>query len=631
MKINVLVRSLLLLLLVFISVLDISGINTGMLNYFTSSINWSSLVYNLTRQLQSYYNPKIGGFRAYPFGTTDYYDYWTDDAGKILTAASIVHNYTIAREAFDFLYKIRAYGYEMPARIVVTKLFRQSDMYYNNIIFAGGNPLTFGIWLFQEHPVAEIMGNYTLVNTTFKFKNFNIEFLANKDYLLVRSSGFFNITLKSISGENKTVEFSKGREKVLLVYNPFAPIVGNTGGYIILGNITHYWTYGEYLTVEIYKEAKLYSFAVTFDPLEAKYVVYGLLNGLYPVDADISTPASFGYIMLGLSLYGLETHNVTVIRFAKGFLNFWLPIVKGEIAHHDYYPRSLSTFFIGALLLEPNNESILHDALNYIKQYPATLYSNNIDNCVALECIGPTVALIHLLNMLGVNTGNLELIYEEEEKMVYNYEAEYHPAPFHYGEGLLGWLWAGKPYNSTIVLQLVNYIFNNVISGHFVPPFYVFSNYANTESLPAILESIALWQERMYNQTSYVINEICFINVSKIYTASGSLIVYGKALQSVVKLKVYLPNLTNVTILANGKKLNETSKLSIFTSGWMRKENEIIIQVITLPGNTVNITIEKPISVVKKTYTILIPIMLLIVAIVIILAVVVIVKKKLKQ
>ncbi|MDG6999135.1 MAG: hypothetical protein JRN15_08485, partial [Nitrososphaerota archaeon] len=76
--------------------------------------------------LQSFYQPSIGGFRAYPVPETgggDYNNYWIDDTGKMLTAFSALGDSTYAGLATNFIMNnaINDSGYlYLPERIVNT-------------------------------------------------------------------------------------------------------------------------------------------------------------------------------------------------------------------------------------------------------------------------------------------------------------------------------------------------------------------------------------------------------------------------------------------------------------------------------------------------------------------------------
>jgi len=53
--------------------------------------NVTPIVKLLELQLSSYYRPSFHGFLCFlnPSGSTDFYDYWSDDNGKVLTAFSV--------------------------------------------------------------------------------------------------------------------------------------------------------------------------------------------------------------------------------------------------------------------------------------------------------------------------------------------------------------------------------------------------------------------------------------------------------------------------------------------------------------------------------------------------------------
>ncbi len=503
---------------------------SALIENMTMQIPPSSLVTSIEKQLESYYNPAMGGFRCFPPSlgqNTDNYDYWADDTGKILTAASVVHDYEMAEQAFDFLYGIRAYGYMMPARIVQVRVHPLTDgAYGNEIVAAGGSPLGFGTDLFGFNEVANITSvngeptsGYTVTSGSDKYVmhvgTSNVT-LSTQDYLEVSagqpSSAQFYVgrihplEVKAFSSSLELVgqvmgDGSLGPSAGVIVYDPDEGVINGIGGFVLSGNITSVTVSWPYVTVHFNGPLRIYPFDSTFDPNAANYVAYGVVRGLYRPNSDISTPASFGYILLGSTLYGLQTKNSTVIDFARSFLNFWFPIVEADVADDNFYPRSLSTFFMGALLLEPSNLTLLSAAENYASLYPQ-IKTEPIDS----PTIGLTAGLIALLERFGYN-GTAEMrAYEAQEQ---SWE-ETVPTPsfmttgYKLGEGLMGWMWAGQPYNSSLVKGLVNDIDSYVLSS--AGNGYAITSDANTEGVPAVLEAMALWQTREYQQTGRVTN-----------------------------------------------------------------------------------------------------------------------------
>lgn len=559
----------------------------------------TKLVYDLEEQLQSYHDEI--GFRGYlnP-DNTDYWSYWADDAGKILTAAVILHNYTIAQEAFDFIYKIKAYGYEMPARIVRFHLHYMGEgIVGNELLGIGGKPLKLGIDLHGFNCVTQIISvngvkNYVNKTPTEYTYNGTTITMANNHYTINGKANItFNIThigeiaIKAYYQNLTCFIINKawqGKIKALLIINPTEGVINDEGGFIVIGNITQ--VEYENNTLQVSGEnLKIYIFDITFDLTEANYVVYGLLKGLYPNNADISTPVSFGFIMLGLTLYYKETYNKTILNFARGFLNFWLPVVEKEIKDNNYYDRSLSTFFIGAILLEPKNQTIINLAKEYLPEEPRVF---------APECIGLNAAFIKTL------CPKSQLIqqyayYEKEISL-----SKYHSA-FHFGEDLLGWLIAGYPYNSTIVLTLVNTIFNEIILFQYTSP-YVFINSANTEGIPAIMESIGLWQETLENKTGILINRWNNINVEKIYYENNSLYIIGKPLGDIILFEYYGNYTINI----------KNARILVITH-----EGNMTRLILTTNSTSVEITISK--GIVRNSQNLMILLVILIVIIILIL------------
>ena len=629
----------------------------GSLVEYGSSV--TPIVRLLELQLGSYYRPNFHGFLCFPSNLgpefTDFYDYWSDDDGKVLTSSVIVGNYTMAYEAFNFLYSARTYGYMMPARFVQVVLHSFNGYYGNNIIAAGGCPLELGVELFGFNYVTSIESINGISGCGYRVVQ------GNEAYLMLFGSraevvlGNFNYFLiKPLNGNLLTVVFKppaplayayssnlslvrrlmgfgmvRGGVTGVVSFTSSAPF-GNTALFI-LGNISEVELNSSGLIIKANGNVRVYVAGVTVDYGSVPYVMYGLLLGKYPSDTDVSTPASFGYIALGPVLLGLRTHNETVLSFARGFINFWLPIVKHEVNNGVFYPRSVSTFLIAALLLEPNNTSIRQLALSYVKS-PITLSSVK----GGATGYGLTAWLINVLNSMGYGLSGIMREYYQAQLNAFNRfrSMESPPLPIDYtvpykaGEDLFGWLEAGLPYNDTgIALPLLNIIFNDIVSPWSnPPPFYVFFNYANTEGVPAILESIALWQAKMLNSTGLAINRWRYLNVTglSIMDNSSLTVVSVKARLMppngiVAHLEFYIPfNPLNVSVYVNGRPIEHYLNQSMYMptqyyltympqmpSGWFlnKTTHMLYIQYIPTPTELFNYSMVNINVVILKPYT----------------------------
>jgi len=93
--------------------------------------------------LESLYNEEFGGFRCYPDPTHgDYFNYWIDDAGKLLIALVEGWDYDYVSKAVDFLAS-NMYGNYFVQRVVDSRIFYEgdagSDYYFTNRIVGVGN------------------------------------------------------------------------------------------------------------------------------------------------------------------------------------------------------------------------------------------------------------------------------------------------------------------------------------------------------------------------------------------------------------------------------------------------------------------------------------------------------------
>jgi len=477
----------------------------------------------LEHWLASAYNPQMKGFVCVlpsVCNCTDAYDYWADDDGKILTAASVVGNLTMARLAFQFIKAYVVDGYMLPARIVATRVHEISNGEYgNHLVGFGGHPLQIGLDLFGLNPVFSIVSvdgvsgsDYTISPSldgseeVADFGKANLT-LSTADYLLLTSTGgsgnavlnFDTYSGLAVLPNFTLVQFnlgqSSGQLRALMIYDPSEPIINSVGGFVLVGNITSTSYSGGYMAVSFTGPLRLYVVDITFDVQAAPYVLQGVARGDYPNDSDLSTPASFGYDMLGLALYGLESKNSTVIQFAKNFERYWFPIAEAGVPG-NVYARSFSTFFMGAVLLEPYNSTIVQAAENYVSSSGSSLSGPCPPDRVALQ-----MALINELDQLGFNRASLMQGYE-----VGYYRDLYSQqwAPYQLGEALVALMWAGLPYNSTDAVDTMNLINKQILPGSNGREYWGSACCANTEGLPAIIEGMALWQSREYHATGKI-------------------------------------------------------------------------------------------------------------------------------
>ena len=95
---------------------------------------------------------------------------------------------------------------------------------------------------------------------------------------------------------------------------------------------------------------------------------------------------------------------------------------------------------------------------------------------------------------------------------------------FQYGEAAEALMLGGIPYNSPVVLALMNAVYQSNVSGIvLIQPFH--EDLANTETLPAYMLSTWLFQNKMMNSTGYSIVGLNNANLTSIDYSKGTLLI----------------------------------------------------------------------------------------------------------
>ncbi|MDG6999525.1 MAG: hypothetical protein JRN15_10465, partial [Nitrososphaerota archaeon] len=111
--------------------------------------------------------------------------------------------------------------------------------------------------------------------------------------------------------------------------------------------------------------------------------------------------------------------------------------------------------------------------------------------------------------------------------IILNYQSRLDLNPqftFQFGEAATGLMLGGVPYNDPVVLSAMNAVFQSNRSGTVLNTPYN-GILANTETLPAYMLSVWLFQKEMSNQTSLWITGLDDANITSIDYANGTLLI----------------------------------------------------------------------------------------------------------
>jgi hypothetical protein len=254
----------------------------------------------------------------------------------------------------------------------------------------------------------------------------------------------------------------------------------------------------------------------------------------------VSPPVSFGFISYGLALEALSSHNSTLHDLAKGYWNYYYSRYDRGTEYSTEYARSVNLLLLAGFKLYGCNSTIENFARTYLENSSSSSIEEfGWGSAAALQlqkCTGSIsdqelydhyIGAFSLSNKsyVGVKSGGTYPSTVSEAN--YTYE---------FAEAASGLMLAGMSYNDSIVLSLMNAVYQSNIGGIVLNQPYTNSDFANTETLPAYMLATALFQTRMLSSTGYIITGLAQVNITSIQNLDGSLVVGARGANGYILL-----------------------------------------------------------------------------------------------
>ena len=544
----------------------------------------------------------------------DYNNCWTDNAGKILSMASITGDATAAGNALSSLelLGLSKTSYYLPEVLVNSTISGSQSggvsTVNNGIVQISGSNLTSVLTSLS-------IGNYYAGSTTMGYLGSDRILVAGKIYrsesstvfqianglskrsLFVTTSGDFylylNATLKagmpyanvsmqvlplntslnsgdllylqvfSSSGQfdNASLYTTSGSFQRLLAYNSGSPFMQN--GLIVpysekysvfdqdsvavsfnnatsnVDDFEHWYQDGPFdglswIGIAYYPPAN--KVGAMSEPIYTKayplqHLDYHLVNetasyiSSNPKNVALTPPVGFGFVSYGLALdAALNPQNTTLANLARGYWNYYYSRYNDSV-YYTPYARSINLLALAGFKLYGCNATVESFARRFIGNTSGGSIEEFGWGTAALyelkTCTGsPSDTSLYdsFVNSFGTSKSNF---------IILNYQSRLDLNPqftFQFGEAATGLMLGGVPYNDPVVLSAMNAVFQSNRSGTVLNTPYN-GILANTETLPAYMLSVWLFQKEMSNQTSLWITGLDDANITSIDYANGTLLI----------------------------------------------------------------------------------------------------------
>jgi hypothetical protein len=247
-----------------------------------------------------------------------------------------------------------------------------------------------------------------------------------------------------------------------------------------------------------------------------------------PVNVAVTPPVGFGFISYGLALEAVANpQNATLTSLAKGYWNYYYSRYDSS-GPSNAYSRSTNLLALAGFTLYPCNSTVVSFTREFVGGNPgskieeygwgaAALYQ--LYKCTGLQ--GDKVKYQHLVNAFVLSSSTFLTITPNLPSEDYL---------FQFGEAASGLLLGGVQFNTPIVLDAMNAVYQSNVNGTiFTQPSLAntrsLPDLANTEGLPAYMLSTFLFQREMESATGYQVSSLRDCNLTSILYASGLLIV----------------------------------------------------------------------------------------------------------
>jgi hypothetical protein len=243
---------------------------------------------------------------------------------------------------------------------------------------------------------------------------------------------------------------------------------------------------------------------------------------------EVSPPVSFGFISFGLALEALSTHNSTLLDLAKGYWNYYYARYQGSV-YSTEYAGSVNLLLLAGFKIYGCNSTVENFARAFLENSPASSIEEfGWGSAAAFQlqsCTGSDSD--HVLYERYIDAFSLSNESYVGVKSGGNYPRSVSVAnyTYQYGEAASGLMLAGTPFNDSIVLSLMNAVYQSNASGIVLNQPFPSSDLANTETLPAYLLATSLFQTRMLSSTGYDITGLGRVNITSIQILKGNLVI----------------------------------------------------------------------------------------------------------
>ena len=247
-----------------------------------------------------------------------------------------------------------------------------------------------------------------------------------------------------------------------------------------------------------------------------------------PRGVAVSPPVGFGFVSYGLALESsLDPSNATLASLARGYWNYYYSAYANAPDHLTPYARSIDLLALAGFRLYGCNstvEAFARDSLgnssgSSIEEYGwGAAASYALESCTGSQ--GDARLYGSFVNSFGTGSRDFVLISDPPRGRT-DLDPGY---SFQFGEAASGLMLGGVPYSSPVVLGAMDAVFQSDVAGTLLNRPRS-GDLANTETIPALLLSVWLFQREMRAETGYWITSISRANVTSVDFADGTLLV----------------------------------------------------------------------------------------------------------
>jgi hypothetical protein len=238
-----------------------------------------------------------------------------------------------------------------------------------------------------------------------------------------------------------------------------------------------------------------------------------------PRDVAVTPPVSFGFIAEGLALEANLENNQTLRDLATSYWNFYFQRCEGTQPATAYH-RAVNVFALAGFELYGGNSTVESFTRDFVAQAPGS----------SIEEYGWAAAALHVLYSYTNSPSELASYQSIVNSFVpggsyylglqgYHLHEDY---TFQLAEAASGLLIGKVPWDSSTVLWAMDAVFQSNVTGTIrIQPNVL--ELANTETLPAYMLAVWLFQNAMMNATGDWVTSLQNANVTSVGYSSGVL------------------------------------------------------------------------------------------------------------